>query len=337
MKIKDIHVAIAAALLCVALALTACGQSAESGVINETETEINAEASSEAVPETEEEAEAETVEASLTQADAESTDDADISAEADTTEAASADTELAAAKTDSEYTYADVSATMYATDTVNIRTSPTTDGDISGTLPYGTSVTVTARCNETGWYRIDYNDDAESYVSDKYLSDTQPDTTTAASSDTGTSDTDTVTQSLASAESDKDAQARAVAQQIADSITGGTDLEKVRKAAQIVALYCANATYTSSDSDYKTAYGVFCKGVYTCAGSTRALGLVLECMGYSWEHVNANQYSHQWCKVTMDGQIGWADGMGGIADYGECPFAYGGSYTDSNGVTYAVQ
>lgn len=61
------------------------------------------------------------------------------------------------------------------------------------------------------------------------------------------------------------------------------------------------------------------------------MGMVLECMGYSWEHVNPNQNTHQWVKLTMDGQVGWADGMGGIADYGECPFSWGGSYTDENG------
>ena len=47
------------------------------------------------------------------------------------------------------------------------------------------------------------------------------------------------------------------------------------------------------------------KGEYSCAGATRALGMVLECMGYKWEHVNPNQWTHQWCKVTMDGQAGW--------------------------------
>lgn len=140
------------------------------------------------------------------------------------------------------------------------------------------------------------------------------------------------TQSSASKE--KDAQARAVAQQIADSITGDSDLEKVRKAAEIISIYCMYSTYTSSDPDYRTPYGLLCKGVYTCAGATRALGLVLECMGYSWEHINENQWTHQWCKVTMDGQVGWADGMGGIADYGKCPFETGEPYIDENGVIY---
>lgn len=131
-------------------------------------------------------------------------------------------------------------------------------------------------------------------------------------------------------------QEETVAQQIADSITGNSDLEKVRQAAQIVAEYSWNAVYTTEDPDYQTAYGVLCKGVYTCAGSTRALGLVLECMGYSWSHVNENQWSHQWCSVVMDGQQGWADGMGGIADYGECPFATGGTYVDSDGQWYII-
>lgn len=119
----------------------------------------------------------------------------------------------------------------------------------------------------------------------------------------------------------KQAQARAVAQQIAAGIgTQGTDLERVAKAAQAVSAYCNKATYTTEGSDYSQAYGVFIKGEYSCAGATRALGMVLECMGYKWEHVNPNQWTHQWCKVTMDGQAGWADGQIGMAGYGEHPF-----------------
>lgn len=124
----------------------------------------------------------------------------------------------------------------------------------------------------------------------------------------------------------KEQQALAVAQSIANSIPAGSDLERVRAAAKIVAEYCNRAVYTSGDPDYRTPYGVFCKGVYTCAGSTRALGLVLECMGYNWSHANENMYTHQWCELPMDGQTGWADGMGGIADYGVCPFKTGGIY-----------
>ena len=138
------------------------------------------------------------------------------------------------------------------------------------------------------------------------------------------------------ANASKEEQALAVAQSIANSIPEGSDLERVRAAAEIVAEYCDKAIYTSADPDYRTAYGVLCKGVYTCAGSTRALGLVLECMGYRWTHANENMYTHQWCELVMDGQFGWADGMGGIADYGICPFQSGDTYQDANGWIYTT-
>lgn len=117
----------------------------------------------------------------------------------------------------------------------------------------------------------------------------------------------------------KEAEALAVARQIADSIGPGTDLERVEQAAQRVAAYCSQAAYTMDGDDYDTAYGVFIKGEYSCAGSTRALGMVLTCMGYKWEHVNEHMYTHQWCKLTMDGQVGWADGQIGMAGYGRHP------------------
>ena len=118
------------------------------------------------------------------------------------------------------------------------------------------------------------------------------------------------------------AAADAVAQQIAESIMSNnaytTDCQRITAAAQTVAAYCDNCIYGSDTNKYyRSPYGVFVAGVYTCAGSSRALGRVLDYMGYSWQHVNENKWSHQWCIVTMDGQTGYADGMGGIAGYGE--------------------
>lgn len=119
----------------------------------------------------------------------------------------------------------------------------------------------------------------------------------------------------------REAKARAVAEEIAASITGGTDLERVSMAAAVVADYCSRAMYTMDGEYYATAYGVFVKGEYSCAGATRALGMLLECMGYSWTHVNENLYTHQWVEVYMDGQLGWADGQLGMAAYGSFPYA----------------
>lgn len=118
----------------------------------------------------------------------------------------------------------------------------------------------------------------------------------------------------------KQAQALKIAKQIAADIpTDLSDLERVKRAAATVSRYCGTATYTMSGENYNTAYGVFIAKEYSCAGATRALGMVLECMGYSWTHINENQMTHQWCELKMDGQTGYADGMAGFAYYGEYP------------------
>ena len=96
----------------------------------------------------------------------------------------------------------------------------------------------------------------------------------------------------------------------------GLDVERVERAAFYVSSFCSRCTYTTEGSDYRQAYGVFIEKVYSCAGATRALGMVLDYLGYQWTHVNENQYTHQWCSLMMDGQMGYADGQVGIAGYG---------------------
>lgn len=72
--------------------------------------------------------------------------------------------------TDAGYTYSEVSKTMYAKSTVNVRSLPSTNGSKLGSLSKNQEVAVTGQCNETGWYRISYNN-AEGFVSNKYLAD----------------------------------------------------------------------------------------------------------------------------------------------------------------------
>lgn len=68
------------------------------------------------------------------------------------------------------YTYADLSKTMYAKSTVNVRSLPSTSGNRLGSLSKNQEVAVTGQCNETGWYRISFNN-GEGFVSNKYLTD----------------------------------------------------------------------------------------------------------------------------------------------------------------------
>ena len=68
------------------------------------------------------------------------------------------------------YTYADMSATKYAKQTVNVRTLPSTDGEKIGALSTNDEITITGQCNETGWYRFEYNGQT-AYVFADYVGD----------------------------------------------------------------------------------------------------------------------------------------------------------------------
>ena len=115
--------------------------------------------------------------------------------------------------------------------------------------------------------------------------------------------------------------AKSIANQITNNANYKTDLQKVKAAAGMVAKYVAKCTYgADANKYYRTPYGVFVSGNFTCAGTTRALGRVLEFMGYEWRHVNENEWKHQWCVLKMDGKIGYADAAvipTGDAGYGE--------------------
>lgn len=72
-------------------------------------------------------------------------------------------------KAEPDYTYTDMTAAMYAQISVNVRNSPNASGDKIGALAQNEQVPVTGQCNETSWYRIQYQGNV-GYVSNKYLS-----------------------------------------------------------------------------------------------------------------------------------------------------------------------
>lgn len=57
--------------------------------------------------------------------------------------------------------------------------------------------------------------------------------------------------------------------------------------------------YSTDEPHYNDPYGYFVTGVASCAGCASATGLCLDILGIPYEHVNENQWSHQWCRVTM--------------------------------------
>lgn len=70
----------------------------------------------------------------------------------------------------SKYTFTDMNGrTMYITGTVNVRSLPSTEGEIYFVYHLNDEVWVTGQCNETGWYRVDIEGHT-CYISNKYLS-----------------------------------------------------------------------------------------------------------------------------------------------------------------------
>jgi uncharacterized protein YraI len=78
------------------------------------------------------------------------------------------------------YTYSELSQTMYAKSAVNVRDLPSTDGKKIGSLKASQEITVTGKCDQTGWYRFELNN-TTGYVSDKYIVSEKPAVNTVAS------------------------------------------------------------------------------------------------------------------------------------------------------------
>lgn len=166
-----------AAILCAALMLTACGSK---------ETTSNETAVTETTPV--ESTEVTTTEAATTEPAVEPTE-APTESEAAPTETATAPTVEPTAEptaVSTGYTYSELNQTMYAKSAVNVRDLPSTDGKKIGSLKASQEITVTGKCDQTGWYRFDWNG-TTGYVSDKYIISEKPVSNVAAS--TGNSNT----------------------------------------------------------------------------------------------------------------------------------------------------
>ena len=165
-----------AAVLCAACMLTACGN-AEADAMEEiaaSATETTTE-SAEVLP-TEKPA-AEPTEAHAKTVDegsaTEPVEPVAVTAEPDTKPSAEPVAASAGAAAEAGYTCTEMTQTMYAKSAVNVRDLPGTDGNKIGSLKASEEITVTGKCDQTGWYRFDLNG-TTAYVSDKYIVSEKP-------------------------------------------------------------------------------------------------------------------------------------------------------------------
>ena len=161
-----------AAILCAALMLTACGskETANTETTSVTATEATS------VESTEMTATEAAVAEPVTEPTVEPTE-APMESEAAPTETAHTIEPTAASveptTVSTGYTYSELNQTMYAKSAVNVRDLPSTDGKKIGSLKASQEITVTGKCDQTGWYRFELNN-TTGYVSDKYIVSEKP-------------------------------------------------------------------------------------------------------------------------------------------------------------------
>lgn len=183
-----------AAILCTALMLTACGSKETTS--NETASTETTSAETTSVESTEvTTTEAATTEPTVkptetpTESETAPTETAPVESPAPAVEPTAAPVET----TNAGYTYSELSQTMYAKSAVNVRDLPSTDGKKIGSLKASQEITVTGKCDQTGWYRFDWNN-TTGYVSDKYIVSEKPVANTVASTNNSSNTAGNTTQ-----------------------------------------------------------------------------------------------------------------------------------------------
>ena len=185
-----------ATILCTALMLTACGSkettSNETASTETTSVESTVESTTEAtVAEPTAEPAVEPTEAP-TESETAPTETAPAESPAPAVEPTAEPVESTAVSTG--YTYSELNQTMYAKSAVNVRDLPSTDGKKIGSLKASQEITITGKCDQTGWYRFELNN-TTGYVSDKYIVSEKPVVNTAAT--TGSNSAATTQQNTA--------------------------------------------------------------------------------------------------------------------------------------------
>ena len=220
------------AILCAALMLTACGSkkttsnetaSTETTSVESTETTVAEPTAEPAVEPTEAPTESETA----------PTETAPAKSPAPAVEPTAEPVETTAVSTG--YTYSELSQTMYAKSAVNVRDLPSTDGKKIGSLKASQEITVTGKCDQTGWYRFELNN-TTGYVSDKYIVSEKPAVNTVAANTTTAGNSNTAGNTTAATQQNTAAPAATPAQTTTTTVSGTEEYFDRAMAEQVFAL-----------------------------------------------------------------------------------------------------
>lgn len=149
-------------------------------------------------------------------------------------------------------------------------------------------VSVVAVTN-TDYYKLEDG----TFIHKDYLSDSTAD-----------SNSNTTSNTTVAGNGSKYEQALKIANEVADFVkeTAGPEksLKQISCAAEVISFYFYRYCAYSETADALTAYGVFIANKASCQGAADALGMVLDLLGYKWEHINKSQHTHQWCDVYFE-------------------------------------
>ncbi len=81
-------------------------------------------------------------------------------------------------------------------------------------------------------------------------------------------------------------------------------------------------SYSEEAPHYNDAYGYLINHTASCAGSARTTGLCLNMLGIGYEHVNENQWDHQWCRSSINGKMWIVDPYGMVCAPETAPYAH---------------
>ena len=81
-------------------------------------------------------------------------------------------------------------------------------------------------------------------------------------------------------------------------------------ALELREFFDARMEYSTTAPHFLDAYGYLVLKKASCQGAAAATGLCLNMLGFDYEHVNHNKWTHQWCRVNYNGTYWIVDPYG---------------------------
>lgn len=228
------------------------------------------------------------------------------------------------------YTVTEMSAVMYAQVSSNVRSGPSTDYEVIGGLKVNQAVNVIGRA-DTGWYKIEYGNQENAFVSGKLLAETMvviatpeptpvpaPEPTVAPAPEVTPAPTvaptpePTAVPTPAPAPKQRWELTEIELLNLALSECVNQEMSDWDKAIAINNYLCGFVTYDYTYTVY-SGYETLAYGTGVCQGYANAYKKMMEAVGIPTDYVRGYAWNgqewgrHGWNRVLIDGQYYYVD------------------------------